>query len=247
MTPIPEQLAPGITLYQDDCLDVFRLLGDRSVDVTITDPPYGEKTHAGALTTRPGVGLTTEKLVTFDCIDDAAFLLLCRECVRVSSRWVLSTCDWRHSAAAESSGLPVVRVGVWVKPDSAPQFTGDRPGTGWEAILILHRLGRKRWNGGGHHAVWTCGVERNNDHPTQKPLKLVRQWVRLFSEPGETIFDPFAGSGTVALAAMLEGRNAIVVEKDPAYCDIIRRRVRECDQTTPNSLFADPSLFEDVV
>jgi site-specific DNA-methyltransferase (adenine-specific) len=221
-----ERLTDTVTLYEGDCLDVLPTLEPGSVDAVITDPPYGEKTHAGARTTRPGVSLTTEKLITFDSVDDAAFLSLCEACVRVSRRWVLMTCDWRHSAAAERSGLPVVRCGVWVKPDGAPQFTGDRPGTGWEAVLILHRPGKKRWNGGGHHAVWVCGVERGNKHPTQKPLRLVREWVRLFTDPEETILDPFAGSGTTGIAAMLEGRKCILIEKDPAYCEVIRRWVR---------------------
>lgn len=144
-----ERLTDDVTLYEGDCREVMQSLADGSVDHVITDPPYAEKTHAGARTTRPGKELTTVPIVTFDSIDDAAFLSLANECVRVAKRWVLMTCDWRHSAAAFCGGLPVVRCGVWVKPDAAPQFTGDRPGTGWEAVLILHRQGRKRWNGGG--------------------------------------------------------------------------------------------------
>ena len=55
---------------------------------------------------------------------------------------------------------------------------------GWEAIAILHREGRKHWNGGGHHAVWACNVEHGG-HPTQKPLKLLMDWVTKFTDPGE--------------------------------------------------------------
>lgn len=224
-------------LYLGDCRDVLASMADGSVDCVITDPPYAEKTHAGARGARPGETLTTVPIITFESIDDEAFLALCTECVRVARRWVLLTCDWRHSAAAERSGLPVIRCGVWVKPDSAPQFTGDRPGTGWEAVLILHRKGRKRWNGGGHHAVWTHPVERNNVHPTQKPYRLVREWVRLFTDPGETILDPYMGSGTTGMAAMREGRGFVGIEIDPAHYATARDRLVRGTGAGPGQLF----------
>ena len=212
--------AEPVVVVEGDAASILQELADGAVDHVITDPPYAEKTHAGART-----GRRDRSLIDFESIDDETFLVLCSELVRVAKRWVVMTCDWRHSAAAECGGAPVIRCGVWVKPDAAPQFTGDRPGTGWEAVLMLHRPGRKKWNGGGHHAVWTHPVERNNEHPTQKPLKLVRKWVRDFTDPGDLILDPFGGSGTTAVAAACEGRRCLVVERDPQYIPVIRRRV----------------------
>lgn len=237
-----------VRLAMGDAFEILPTLADGSVDCVITDPPFAEKTHAGARGARPGVGLMTVPIVTFDSIDDDAFLGLCAECVRVSRRWVVMTCDWRHSAAAFRSGLPVVRCGVWVKPDAAPQFTGDRPGTGWEAVLILHRPGRKRWNGGGHHAVWINHVERGNVHPTQKPLKLIREWVELFTDPGETILDPFMGSGTTLVAAVQLGRNGFGIERDQEYFRTAERRIRRAkEEVRSEAAFfqgcVQPSLF----
>ena len=229
---LPTEADP-VKVIEGSCADVFRALTDGQVDHVITDPPYSEKTHAGART-----GTEDRTLLTFDSIDDAAFLALCDESVRVARRWVLMTCDWRHSAAAECGGRPVVRCGVWVKPDSAPQFSGDRPGTGWEAVLILHRPGRKRWNGGGHHAVWSCNVERGNVHPTQKPLSLVRRWLRQFTDRGDLVLDPYAGSGTTAVACAAEGRRCLAVEIDPHYAAIARARVAAAMCRGPGSLFA---------
>jgi site-specific DNA-methyltransferase (adenine-specific) len=251
MIQLPTEAEP-VKVVCGDCLDVLRALPDGCVDVVITDPPYAEKTHAGARGARPGVSLTTVPIVSFASIDDAAFLHLCGESVRVALRWVLMTCDWRHSAAAfccSTVGSTVVRCGVWLKPDAAPQFTGDRPGTGWEAVLILHRKGRKRWNGGGHHATWIYEVERGNIHPTQKPLALVRKWVRDFTDPGELILDPFGGSGTTAVAALHEGRRCLIIEKDAGYCDIIRERVAEAMGEGRGSFLAPvatTSLFDDL-
>ena len=126
----------------------------------------------------------------------------------------------------EAAGVPLVRLGVWIKPNGAPQFTGDRPGTGWEAVAILHREGKKRWNGGGHHAVWHCPIEQG-EHPTQKPLRLVSDWLRAFSDFGETILDPFMGSGTTGVAAVKLGRKFIGIEIEPKYFDIACRRIDE--------------------
>jgi site-specific DNA-methyltransferase (adenine-specific) len=122
--------------------------------------------------------------------------------------------------------VPLVRLGVWIKPNAAPQFTGDRPGTGWEAVAVLHRKGRKRWNDGGHHAVWTCPVQRGG-HPTQKPERLVSDWVKAFTNPGEMILDPFMGSGTTGVAAIKHGRGFTGIEIDPKYFDLACRRIDE--------------------
>jgi site-specific DNA-methyltransferase (adenine-specific) len=134
------------------------------------------------------------------------------------------SCAWRHAAQLERAGVPLVRFGIWHKPNGAPQFTGDRPGVGWEAIAILHREGRKHWNGGGHHAVWVCNVE-HGEHPTQKPLKLLTDWVTKFTDEGETVLDPFMGSGTTGVASMKLGRKFIGIEKRADYFDLACRRI----------------------
>jgi hypothetical protein len=223
---LPTEANPAVLIH-GDCLDVLRRLPDESLDHVITDPPYGEKIHAGARgfvgtgrCSRLGFaeGEGTRRIIGFDSIGADEFCAMAAELVRVSRRWVVMTCDWRHAAAAEAAGLPVVRTGVWIKPDAAPQFTGDRPGVGWEAVLILHRPGRKRWNGGGSHAVWKCGRDRNNFHPTVKPLALVREWVRLFTDPGESVGDPYMGSGTT-------GAGFIGCEIDAGHYATARRRI----------------------
>jgi site-specific DNA-methyltransferase (adenine-specific) len=206
----------GVTIYHGDCRDVVSSL---SPDVTITDPPYAERTHAGA---RSGSAVD-ERLIQFKSITDDEYQAIAEMLMTATKRWVVMTCDWRHAIRIEQS-IGLVRLGVWVKPNGAPQFTGDRPGHGWEAVAVLHRDGKKQWNGGGHHAVWTYPIEQG-EHPTQKPLRLVKRWVADFSNRGETILDPFMGSGTTLRAAKDLGRNAIGIEIEERYCEIAAKRL----------------------
>lgn len=213
-----EHLAEGVTLHLADCRDVLPKVG--RVDVVITDPPYGRTTHAGA---RSAKSLTRSQ-IDFRPISAAELVETCQSLCSIAERWVVMTCEWQHAAALEAADVPLVRLGVWVKPNAAPQFSGDRPGMGWEAVAILHRKGRKRWNGGGHHAVWHCPVERGG-HPTQKPERLVTDWLQKFSNPGETVLDPFMGSGTTGVAAVRHGRRFVGVEIEPRYFDIACARI----------------------
>ncbi len=67
----------------------------------------------------------------------------------------------------------------------------------------------------------------SHGHGAGTPLTLCRWWVRYICPPGGTVLEPFAGSGTVGLAALKEGRKCLMIERHPPYCDIIRRRLSE--------------------
>lgn len=72
-----------------------------------------------------------------------------------------------------------------------------------------------------------------NNHPTLKPVDLMRWCIRLVTPPGGTVLDPFTGSGSTGVAAMLEGASFLGVERDPAYAEIARRRIAEATGTLP--------------
>lgn len=131
-------------------------------------------------------------------------------------------------AYREQAGDAWVRAGFWRRPDGAPQITGDRPGQPGEGLAIMHRPGRKRWSGGGHHAFYEhCVVKHDRVHPTQKPESLMRELVSLYSEPGEIVLDPFMGSGTTLVAAKRLGRIGIGIELEEKYCEIAARRLQQ--------------------
>jgi len=223
-------------LYFGDCREIFHTLP--KVDAVITDPPYGEHdTHAKHLAkVILKNGEPAGQDLCFEGINQDQMIFMVREWVEKANRWVVFTSEWKFMKALDDAKL-LVRFGIWRKPDGAPQFTGDRPGTGWEGIAICHRAGRKRWNGGGKHAFYNWPKGSNNSgHPTGKPIGLFSEFVNDFTEPKETILDPFMGSGTTGVAAIQMGRKFIGIEREKKYFDIACERIANA--------YAQPSLIE---
>ncbi len=223
-----------------DCLDPvtgMTSLGDKSVDHVITDPPYEDSAHTKQRRVKRGNGngsATGDRMsiepLPFPPISDEDRALSARHMFRASRRWSLIFCQVEAAmkwAEHHSPEADYVRTMVWVKPDGMPQYTGDRPGMGYESIVACHALGAKRWNGGGRHGVFV--VNKNDQdrsgHPTQKPDALMDLLVKLFTDPGDLILDPFAGSGTTGVAAIRLGRRFIGWERDPKYHAIAVKRL----------------------
>ena len=95
--------------------------------------------------------------------------------------------------------------------------------------MIMHREGKKRWNGGGNPAVWIFNKE-NGEHPTTKPQPLLRKWLQQFTDSGETVLDPFCGSGSTGVAALQMGRKFIGIEIEPKYFDIACERIENAQR-----------------
>ena len=81
------------------------------------------------------------------------------------------------------------------------------------------------------------GRARRNNHPTVKPVALFAYLIHLGSRPGDTVLDPFVGSGTAALAASMTGRRCIGIERSDRYVSIARTRIRECDMNARMEAF----------
>lgn len=248
--PAPYYSDASVTLYHGDCLDLLPLMADKSVAHVITDPPYEAEAHTKARRQRRD-GTVGVLAIDFGKMDHKTRERVSDLMVDVSRGWALVFCqieavgDWR--GALVTAGAKWARGQVWIKPDGAPQFTGDRPGMGHESIATVWcGKGRMRWNGGGRRGVYTHPVNvfggSPNEHPTTKPLALMSELVRLFTDPGETILDPFAGSGTTGLAARMEGRRAILIEREERYCEVAARRLEHM----PRGTVAQPSLFDAV-
>ncbi|NMA26112.1 MAG: site-specific DNA-methyltransferase, partial [Clostridiales bacterium] len=80
-------------------------------------------------------------------------------------------------------------------------------------------------------------IPSKDQHPTQKPVELAAHFIRLHTRPGDTVLDPFMGSGTTGVAAVKLGRNFIGIEIDKGYFEIAQKRIAEAQR--------QPALFID--
>jgi len=231
-----------------DCLGPEGLasLADKSVDHVICDPPYEAEAHTLQRRVKrvSGSGLnggsynggmadtrtTRMEPLSFPPITEPDRLAFSQEAARVARRWVIVFCQAeavrKWADTLEDAGLTYRRAAVWVKPDAQPQLSGDRPGMGYESMVCAHVQGRSRWNAGGKVGVYTFNKNEctAHAHPTQKPLPLFEALIRDFTDPGELILDPFAGSGTTGVACKRLGRSFLGWERDPKfYADAVRR------------------------
>lgn len=241
MTPYYED--DFATLFHANCLDVLPVL--EPVSHCITDPPYARDVYVRSSSTRPHTGTgSTSKLYGGKSMYqlavgeighiDEMLEPVAAEIARLVQRWALVFSDaettWRWRAAMESAGMRYVRTGAWVKPDPMPQMTGDRPCVGFEPCTITHAQGAMRWNGGGRAALWTHYTAKGSDrpdHPCPKPESLMGELVRQFTDPGDSILDPFAGSGTTLVAAKRFGRNGIGIEMSERFCEVAAKRLQQ--------------------
>lgn len=217
------------TVHHGDNREWLATLPPDSHDVCVSDPPYADETHDGARSqgkasvTHGGALLAAQfGSISFPDLRDTLGLI-----GTVVRRWIVITCDVRHVGRlfdTPPSGLRLVRLGVWVKPNGAPQFTGDRPSSGWEAVAWLHREGVPlKWNGGGRSSVFT-EPKVSGEHPTTKPLPLLRQFVSLTSDGGP-VLDPWCGSGGVGVAAVERGLSFSGCDIDAKWVALARARI----------------------
>lgn len=193
-----------------DSFDALRYLSDGAADCVITDPPYSEFTQKNVTggtegtSRRPG----TRVDLGFDPLSDWGFAA---ELVRVSKSWAVSFTDLESLGKYKQAvgEKRYVRSGIWYKTNSQGSLHADRPASACEGLAIMHsRRTKLEWNGRGSFGVWIGPGTRGEPdrHPNQKPLGLCLKLVALFTRRGESVLDPFCGSGRIGEACLLLGR-----------------------------------------
>jgi len=235
-----EEIIGDCRLILGDCAEVIKTLP--KVDAVITDPPYGDSdTHDGHLSkVTLKNGEPARQVLGFAGINSVDMQEIVSQWLKICTGWVVFTCEWKFCNELDNAGY-LIRFGIWRKPDGAPQFTGDRPGTGWEAVAICHNKGRKKWNGGGKHGFWIWPKgENKSGHPTGKPIGLFQDFIKDFTSKGHVILDPFMGSGTTGVACVNLGRKFIGIEIEEKYFDIACRRIEKATKNKPRLFDALP-------
>ena len=220
-----------------------------SVDAVITDPPYcsggwneatkGTATHQGLRSQSVQSG----RVVWFDGdnMGTAGLVWLLRqvavEAFRVlhEAGSLLVFCDWRMAVtlapALESAGFRFRNLIVWDKGNAGL-------GSGFRARheLILHLTMRAPV----FHAADVGNVipvprvtSSDRDHPTEKPISLLRTLVRVVCPSNGIVVDPFCGSGTTGEAALAEGRRFHGIERAEEYAEIARERLKAAERQIP--------------
>jgi len=239
---VPIDTRQRCALVQADCFDVLQTLPPASIDALITDPPYSSGgLHAGDRKQSPKVKYELNNVAheranfDGDQRDQRAWTSWCADWMRHCSRAlkvggvVAVFCDWRQlpclSDAMQQADLVWRGVAVWDKTEGARPTRG-RPRNQCEYIL---------WGSHGNLAAdrgtpTIPGVHReavrqaDKHHLTGKPVGVMR-WLAKLTRPDGLIFDPFAGSASTGVGALLEGRRFLGVERDAHYAGIAHRRL----------------------
>ena len=205
-----------------------RLLQGQPVDLVWSDPPYNVNYANSAKDKLRGKNraILNDNLGEgfHDFLLDALTPALahCRGAVYLSMS--SSELDTLQSAFRAAGGHWSTFI-IWAKNT----FTLGRADyqRQYEPILYGWPEGQQRhWCGDRDQGdVWQIKKPAKNDlHPTMKPVELVGRCIRNSSKPGQTVLDPFGGSGTTLIAAEKSGRMARLMELDPKYVDVIVRR-----------------------
>ena len=210
-----------INLLNGDCFELLQDIPDESIDMVLTDPPYGMNYQSGQRKVKHKKIMGDSNL---DWLDDFV-----NEIYRVSKQNTAHYvfCSFHHIdkfKQAIEKKFKVKNILTWVKnQQSMGDLKGDfAPKT--EFIIFFHK-GRRLINGKRDPNVLEFKKTRNELHPTQKPVDMTEYMIGKFSDEGDVILDPFMGSGTTGVACLNTNRRFIGIELDDDYFNIAKERI----------------------
>ena len=209
-----------VTLYNADCIDVMRDMPDNSVDIILTDPPYGMNFQSN------------HRIIKHSKIanDEVFPVWVFEEANRIAKRAVYVFCRWDNLASIPKP----TSVLAWIKNNWSMGDLKHEHGRQWEAVCFYpqsdHEFKKRIPD------VIVASRTGNVFHPTEKPVGLMEKIIS--ANVGDLIFDPFMGSGSTGVAAMKLNRRFIGVELSEEYCEIAKARIHAAE------LMAEADLFK---
>ena len=237
----------NIILKQGDCIELMHQLPESSIDLVITDPPYNISNYGNSLT-KVGNKIVRADFGDWDkwATQDEYFewcMLWLKEIERVlkdkGSFYVFFDnhyADHLTWLIEKNTGLKQKCPIVLVKNNPIPHIRKTNFRSAFErATLFVKDKDKKPKTFNFLSQKKMCNVlfynigQKETEHPTEKPLQIISQFVEISSNRGDVVLDPFMGSGTTGVACQQLGRNFIGYEISPDYFKIAEKRIKEAE------------------
>jgi len=204
----------NIAIACGDCLEVMKQIPDKSIDLILTDPPYGVKRDKG-FGGFGGFGRPIARRQYNDCWDEnRPNKIYFDEILRISKKALIFGGNYFADILPQSRHWI-----VWDKLNTMPTF-GD-------CELIWTNIKRNSVKKITYQYNGLLGKEKERYHPTQKPVKLIKELIEKYSDENDLVLDPFIGSGTTAVACKDLGRKCIGIEISEEYVKIAIKRLSQ--------------------
>ena len=257
-------------IIRGDTIEVLQKLPEGSVDVVFADPPYNLQLAGELLrpnnTKVDGVDDDWDQFDGFAAYDEfsRAWLVAAHRVLKPDGTlWVIGSYHniFRIGSALQDLGFWILNDVIWRKTNPMPNFRGKRFTNAHETLIWCSKSqdSKYRFNYAAMKALnddlqmrsdWLLpicsGGERlkkngTKAHPTQKPEALLHRVILSSTEVGETILDPFFGTGTTGAVAKRLGRHFVGIEQDPGYVELARKRIARVPDVSDPTLVDTPS------
>lgn len=215
-------------LIHGDCLEVMATLEPGSVDLVLTDIPYGVVNRSSGGLRNLDRGAADE--ITFELVSFA------EQCIRVCSGSFYVFCGTEQVSELRSlfvrAGL-TTRLGIWEKTNPSP-MNGEKFWLSSVECCVFARKSKAPFNERCKSSVWRHSTQPGKLHPTQKPVGLFERLIKASTNLHATVLDACMGSGTTGIACKNIGRNFIGIEKDEKYFAIAKERIESNNSFASN-------------
>lgn len=229
-------------IYNEDCYEALKNIPDKSVDLIVTDPPYdfhcGAIQNTGLFKSRKGIGHQSEIMKLN--INNGYDMKILNELVRIMKKvniyiWCNKTQIKDYLEFFDDENITYTFIS-WHKTNCTPLTRNTfLPDT--EYCLYFRQKGILLNDGYDLKHTYYISSSNSKDkdlyeHPTIKPLELVKRHILHSTQPNDIVLDCFLGSGTTCVAAKKTGRRYIGFEIDPTYYQIAQDRLNNISQQT---------------
>lgn len=229
------------TVHRMDAIEGLRKIKDDSVDLMITDPPYNIASSARRTISRGKIVRTSELYGKWDTYHPFDYELLIMQVITNAYRILKPGGSLYIFAAVQQQGLINDNAGsrgftyrnhvAIIKKNPLPQFNKNNWRNAIELCSYFTKGKMRTFNFLSQQEcinIFPYAIaHKQTTHPTEKPLALIERLVRVGSNKGDLVVDPFMGSGTTAVACAKLGRQFIGFERESDYISMARKRLRE--------------------